>query len=150
MHDIFDAAVVHTLTERIRRLTPESRPLWGKMTVDQMLAHCNVPYAMVYENTYPPIGPFKRFLLRTFVKGGVVGPRPYPRNSPTAPEFRMSGARDFPRERDRLIAFMQRVQQEGATAFDGRESRSFGPLTTAERSVLFSKHLDHHLSQIDV
>lgn len=29
---------------RINQLTENAQPLWGKMSVDQMLAHCNVAY----------------------------------------------------------------------------------------------------------
>jgi hypothetical protein len=51
MKNIFDRSVVNELTARINRLTPTTAPQWGKMTVDQMLAHCNVSYEMVYDNT---------------------------------------------------------------------------------------------------
>lgn len=150
MKSAFDPATVSELEARIAKLTPSTTPQWGKMTVDQMLAHCNVSYDMAFTDTYPKAGAVKRLLLNLFVKQAVVGPKPYKRNTPTAPEFRMAGAKEFARERDKLVAYVRRVQQEGARGFEGRESPSFGPLTAAEWSTLFYKHLDHHLTQFGV
>ena len=150
MKNIFDQAIVEALVARINTLTPSTPAQWGKMTVDQMLAHVNVPYIMVYDNTFQRPGLFKRTLFKLFVKGAVVGPKPYPRNGPTAPEFKMVGAKDFEQERQRLIGYMRRVQKDGAQAFDGKPSNAFGPLTSAEWNTLFAKHLEHHLTQFGV
>ena len=120
------------------------------MSVDQMLAHCNVAYDMLYTDKYPWPGTLRRFFLKTLIKQGVVGPKPYRRNLPTAPQFRMVGAKDFAAERTRLLDYLNRVQREGEQAFEGRESKSFGPLTASEWSTMFYKHLDHHLTQFGV
>jgi hypothetical protein len=148
--NIFDPAVVAEVIGRINSLTPATHPQWGKMTVDQMLAHLNVMYVMVYEKTIPRPNAFMRLILKAFVKNAVVGPKPYPRSTPTAPAFRMTGTKDFDAEKSRLIAYIQRVAGEGQSKFEGRESHSFGPLTAAEWNVLFYKHLDHHLTQFGV
>ena len=150
MKNVSDQAVVDALIARINTLSPSTRGQWGKMSVDQMLAHVNVPYLMVYDNTFPKPGLIKTFMLKTFVKGAVVGPKPYPRNGPTAPEFRMSGTKDFAREKDRLVGYLRRVQSDGAKTFEGLPSHSFGPLTASEWNTLFYKHLDHHLTQFGV
>ena len=150
MPNIFDAAVVAEVVNRINRLTPESKPQWGKMTVDQMLAHVNVSYIMVYENNSRKSNWFMRQVLKLIVKNKVVGPAPYGRNLPTAPVFRMEGTKDFVAEKAKLVAYLDRVQRDGETTFSGKESASFGPLTAAEWNVLFYKHLDHHLTQFGV
>lgn len=49
MENVFDAKDAQNYIDRINNLTPETKGLWGKMSVDQMLAHCNVSYEMVYE-----------------------------------------------------------------------------------------------------
>lgn len=150
MPSVYNAADAAALEARIAKLTPSTTPQWGKMTVDQMLAHCNVPYDMAYTDRYPKAGALKRLLLTLFVKQAVVGPKPYKRNTPTAPEFRQVERRNFEQERDKLVAYVRRVAQDGARAFEGRESPSFGALTAAEWDVLFHKHLDHHLTQFGV
>lgn len=150
IQDIFSPAVVDELVARIDRLRPDTRPVWGKMTVDQMLAHVNVSYIMVYEQTIPRPNPLMRWVLKTIVKQKVVGPAPYARGTPTAPAFRMTGTKDFDAEKAKLIAYLRRVAGEGRATFDGRESHSFGPLSADEWSTLFYKHLDHHLTQFGV
>ena len=44
---VFDSSVVKSLEDRINKLTPGTKSLWGKMTVDQMLAHCNITYELI-------------------------------------------------------------------------------------------------------
>jgi hypothetical protein len=148
--DVFDARVLEEQIGRIERLTPTTTALWGRMTAPAMLAHLNVSYEMVYESKHPRPNALMRLVLRWFVKEGVVGPKPYAKNLPTAPAFRIAGERDFAAEKARLIGYLRRVQQEGRATFEGRESLSFGPLTAAEWNVLFGKHLDHHLGQFGV
>ena len=147
MKNMFHAADVAEVLARIDRLKPTTTALWGKMTVDQMLAHVNVAYEMVYENKHPKPSWLIAVALKLFVKQKVVGPAPYPRNSPTAPAFVIKERKDFAVEKGRLMDFINRVQREGESSFAGRPSPSFGPLTTSEWNVLFYKHLDHHLLQ---
>jgi len=147
MKNVFDPSVTEELVKRIRALTPETRPLWGKMNATQVLAHLCVSYEMVYEDRHQRPRAFVRFLLRVFVKHAVVGEKPYPRSSRTAPAFLITDERDFETEQARLISFLVRTRTLGPEAFEGRESHSFGPLTTAEWNNLFYKHMDHHLTQ---
>ena len=66
--NIFQATEVTQLIDRINRLSPNTKPLWGKMQVDQMLAHVNVAYEMAFENLHPKPKGFKKLLLKIFVK----------------------------------------------------------------------------------
>lgn len=150
MKSVFAHADVEELVARIESLQPTTQGLWGSMSVDQMLAHVNVAYEMVYENIHPKPVAIMRFLLKTFIKKKVVGPDPYPKNTPTAPAFRIKEPKNFEQEKQRLLGYLRRVQQEGASAFEGRESLSFGALTSNEWNGLFYKHLDHHLTQFGV
>jgi len=150
MKNIFDQSVTNELTARIEALNPDSQPLWGKMSVDQMLAHCSVAYEMAYTDKYPKPNGLMRFLLKTFVKSGVVNEKPYPKNARTAPVFIISDRRDFEKEKSRLIGYLQRTQELGSDYFEGKESPSFGAMTAQEWNNLFYKHLDHHLNQFGV
>jgi hypothetical protein len=150
MNNVFEATVNTAIIERINKLTPSTQAKWGKMSVDQMLAHCNVTYEMVYENKHPKPGAFKRFLLKSFVKPLVVTEKEYKKNSQTAPEFKIVDTRNFENEKSRLIAFVTKTQQLGASHFEGLESHSFGKLNATEWNNMFYKHLDHHLSQFGV
>ena len=149
MHpDHFSAATLAENLRRLEALQPDTQPGWGKMNAPQMLAHLNVAYDMDRDFT-PEDRPnrFARFMLRTFVKKAVVGPRPYPKNGRTAPAFLITDQRDFAAEKAKLIANLKRTVANGPDYYAGRENRSFGQLTTQEWSTLFQKHLDHHFTQ---
>ncbi len=151
MKNIFDAQVADEVIQRINRLKPIDRPQWGKMSVDQMLAHCNVSYAFMYEpEKFKKPGVFRKFLMKTFIKQFVVSEKPYPKNSRTAPAFIITDQRDFEKEKNKLIENIQRTQQLGFEYFDGRDSFSFGKMTGNEWNNMFYKHLEHHLTQFSV
>ena len=150
MSNIFDSADCAKILERIEALSAESRPQWGKMGVAQMLAHCNVTYEMVYEDKHSKPNPIKGFILRLFIKPMVVGDKAFGRNKPTAPQFVIKDDKDFESERARLVAFIDKTQELGGGNFEGKESLSFGKLTTKEWNAMFHKHLDHHLNQFGV
>ena len=150
MKNVFDPAVTAELIQRIEELTSESPALWGKMSVDQMLAHCCVAYEMAFTNKHPKANPVMRFLLKTFVKAGVVNEVPYKKNLPTSPAFRIKNEKNFEEEKTRLIAFLEQTLAAGEAAFEGKESPSFGPMTAKEWNNLLYKHLDHHLTQFGV
>jgi len=150
MRNLFKKEEAIATIARINQLTASTTPQWGKMNVGQMLAHCNVAYDMALTDKYPMAGSVKRFFLKLFVKGPVVGPKPYKRNGPTAPEFKITDERDFELEKNKLIQNIEKVQSLGTKHFEGKESNSFGALTSKEWNVLFSKHLDHHLIQFGV
>ena len=150
MKNVFDPAVTAELIHRIENLSPQSHALWGKMSVDQMLAHCNVAYEMAFTDRHPNANPLMRFLLKAFVKPGVVNEVPYKRNIPTAPAFRIKNRRDFEEEKARLISFVEQTLAAGESGFEGKASPSFGPMIAKEWNNLLYKHLDHHLNQFGV
>jgi hypothetical protein len=150
MKDIFNKSVSDEVVSRIEKLTPEAQPHWGKMDAAQMLAHCNVTYEMAFTDKHPKPRGLMKLVVRMFVKNAVVSEKPYPRNSRTAPQFLISDGRSFKLEKTRLIAYVNQCQQLGAAYFDGKGSRSFGPLNTREWNNMFYKHLDHHLTQFGV
>ena len=151
MKDIFTATETDELINRINKLTPETKPQWGKMSVSQMLAHCNVPYSYTFEKEkYKKPNLLKLLLLRTVVKSIVLSPNPYKRNSPTAPEFVIKDDRDFEVEKKKLIQNINKTQQLGESHFEGLENLSFGKMSAKEWNTMLYKHLDHHLSQFGV
>lgn len=145
--NIFTKEISEQVISRINTLTADAQPKWGKMSVDQMLAHCCVSYEMALENKHKKPGGFARFLLKLFVKNAVVGEKPYPKNGRTAPAFLITDQRNFENEKTRLTNYIRKTAELGENHFDGKESLSFGKLTKAEWNILFYKHVDHHLNQ---
>ncbi len=150
MKNIFETSAIQEVIGRINQLTETSTPQWGKMNVGQMLAHCSVTYEMIYDKNHEPAKGVKKFMLKLFVKGTVVGDKPYKKNSPTASSFLVTTPKEFEVEKGRLIDFINKTQELGAAHFDGKESNSFGTLTSKEWNNMFYKHLDHHLNQFGV
>jgi hypothetical protein len=149
MPSLFQPADHAEILRRIDALRAETPAQWGRMQVAQMLSHCQAPLRVASGDL-----PLKRglvgILFGRLAKRQLAGPKPFGRGMPTAPEFRVSGARDFARERDRL---RELVVQFGRTGPDGLTKNPhpfFGPLTVAEWDTLQWKHLDHHLRQFGV
>lgn len=150
MKNLFDKEVMDETVQRINSLTSTTQKQWGKMDVAQMLAHCTVPYELVYENKHPKPNGFKKFIIKLFVKNLVVSEKPYKQNGPTAPEFVIKENKDFEVEKNRLIAYINKTHQLGEAHFDGKMSHSFGILSKKEWNNMFYKHLNHHLTQFGV
>ena len=151
MENIFDAKTAQNYIDRINNLTPETQRKWGKMTVDQVLAHMNVAYSFIFEphkNKKP--GFFMKWILQNFVKKKVVSEEPYKISMPTSPVFIIADHKNFEEEKKKLIGNIQRVQQLGKEAFEGKENTSFGKMTAQEWNNMLAKHLNHHLEQFGV
>ncbi len=150
MKNIFTKEITKEVIERIEKLTMNSQPNWGKMSVSQMLAHCSVTYEMVYTDKHAKPNSFTRFMLKLFVKKIVVSEKPYAKNGRTAPQFLIVDEKDFETEKKRLVDYIKKTQELGTTYFEGKESHSFGKLSSIEWNNSFYKHLNHHLEQFGV
>ena len=151
MENIFKKEITEDVVSRLNRLNPDTAPLWGKMSVAQMIAHCNVAYELVYEeDKHKKPNPVMSFILRTFVKNMVVNKKPYKHNGPTSPAFIIKGDKDFNAERINLISHLRKTQELGDAYFDNKKSHSFGVLSKTEWNNMFYKHLNHHLQQFNV
>lgn len=147
----FDREVSDEVIERINNITPEQKPLWGTMSADQMLAHCNVTYSLTYEpHKHKKPGAVMKFMLKNFVKKYVTSEKPYKINSRTSPEFIVTGQKEFEKEKSLLIDNIRKTQELGWDHFDGLENVSFGKMSGSEWNTMFYKHLDHHLRQFGV
>lgn len=145
--NLFQKTDSDSIIRRIEKLSPESKANWGKMSVAQMLAHCNVTYEMVYTENHKKPNSFVKFILKMIVKNKVVSEKSYKRNGQTAPQFIITDPRNFETEKNKLITHIQKTQELGELHFNNKESHSFGNLSSTEWNNMFYKHLDHHLSQ---
>lgn len=149
MSDLFDAKQNQEILARLDQLTPEAPALWGKMSVGQMLAHCQVPLQVAFGDVR-----LKRslvgFLFGGLAKKSLTSPHRFKPNLPTAPEFKVTGVREFASERQKLAQLVRRFATAGPAGLTAEPHPFFGRLTTAEWSILQWKHLDHHLRQFGV
>ena len=151
MQNVFDAKDAQEYINRINNLTPETQRKWGKMSVDQVLAHLNVAYDLTFTSEkFPKPSFIAKFLLSRFVKPKITNEIPYKQSLPTSLAFIIADERNFEEEKAKLIGNIQRVQQLGREAFEGKENINFGKMTAQCWNNMFAKHLNHHLDQFGV
>ncbi|MFN3272489.1 MAG: DUF1569 domain-containing protein [Cloacibacterium caeni] len=151
MQNVFDAKDAQEYINRINNLTPETQRKWGKMSVDQVLAHLNVAYDLTFTpEKFPKPSFIAKFLLSRFVKPKITNEIPYKQSLPTSLAFIIADERNFEEEKAKLIGNIQRVQQLGREAFEGKENINFGKMTAQCWNNMFAKHLNHHLDQFGV
>ena len=146
MNNLFEPGAAAQMKQRIGGLTPESRRVWGRMNVSQMLAHCAAAMESAVGDARPPRLLIGR-LIGPMAKRSVLGPKPMGRNAPTTPNLRIADERDLERERQRLMKLIDRFVAAGPAGCTTHPHTFFGSLTADEWSRLMYKHLDHHLTQ---
>jgi hypothetical protein len=150
MKNLFEAARVEEVKERIARLRPDSQRQWGKMNAAQAVAHCSAGLELAVGDRIPP----RMFLGR--IMGRIVKPmvfrndEPMRRNSPTAKDLVVQDERDLGTERERLRGLIDRFAAAGPIGCTTHPHSFFGRLTPEEWATLMYKHLDHHLRQFGV
>ncbi len=87
MKNLFEAARVEELKQRIGQMQPNSERQWGKMSPAQALEHCSRGVEMALGDKNPPSAPIG-LILGWMVKPKVMGnDEPLRRNSPTMKEL---------------------------------------------------------------
>ena len=108
---------IDKLISAIKKLTPETKPKWGKMNATQMVWHCK-KFIIFYQNekNYPPnlrtktLGYMHMFFLRHILKWDYDK---YPKNTPTLKFFDPAKAKDVDLEDEKkeLIKRLKMVNE---------------------------------------
>ncbi len=145
--NLFDPAVKQEIIDRINKLTPESKALWGKMNVSQMLAHLEVPIS-VAEGTHKLNRTFFARIVGPLVKPIIYNNKPFKRHLPTDPAFVMIGnEKDFETEKQKLLRIVNNFSENSIV---NEVHPFFGKMNKEQWSRGTWKHLDHHLQQFGV
>jgi hypothetical protein len=146
MKTIFDPDTYQELVRRLDSLQPDAPRQWGKMSVAQMLEHNSrtIEMAMGKRGRQQAL-PGK--LLSWIFRKEFLGEKPFGKNAPTGPDFKVSGEPDFRGTKDKVSALLRDLHSMGEKGCDGHVHRFFGRMTGAEWGVTQYKHLDHHLRQ---
>ena len=146
MQSIFQPADCKALLDRIDKLQDGAPGQWGKMTVAQMLRHCQQPVKVALgelQLKHSLIGKlFGKMAKRSFLKNET-----FKKNLPTAPEFLVKTQPVFDHEKQQLKSLVQQLLTADQNAIAARVHPFFGKMNAAEWGVLNWKHLDHHLQQ---
>jgi hypothetical protein len=76
-----------------------------------------------------------------------IGEKPFSRNAPTGPEFKVRDEPDFAATKGKLAKRVKEFHAMGEKGCDGHVHRFFGKMTGAEWGISQYKHIDHHLRQ---
>jgi hypothetical protein len=146
MKSVWQKSSREDLERRLDRLTPDTRPLWGKFTAPQMVAHLieGVRMALGEVKPAPRDTPFKRFPLKQI----IIYLAPFPKGAPTAPELLVGVPQEWNGQVQRLKDLMARFA--GGSHKTLPEHPAFGKLSRTAWGVLAYKHMDHHLRQFGV
>lgn len=150
MKNIFNEADKNEILQRIEKLNPESKPLWGSMNVAQMLAHCANGSKMPTGEIKTTRAPFPFSLVGKLLKSKILGEGPLRRNSPTAKELKIVDQRDFEKEKANFIAAVKKLTEGGEQAVKNETHPFMGKMSAREWGRINYKHADHHLSQFGV
>jgi uncharacterized protein DUF1569 len=148
MKSLFNANDAQEMIVRINKLTSESKALWGKMNVEQMLAHARMPLLAAYGAEKMSKRGLISFLFGKMAKKKfVTSDAPFSRNSPTDKKFIIANPESFEKGKQRLIETVLEFSKKGPDAITKEPHGFFGDLTPREWDRLQYKHLDHHLGQ---
>lgn len=146
MKTLFDAETHRELLERLGKLSPDSERQWGKMSPGQMMEHAARALEMA-TGRKPMQQAFLGKAIGWIFKGGFLGEKPFPQNSPTGPTLIIKDEPDFESTRTRLTELVDEFHAQGDSGTDGNIHGFFGRLSGKQWGETQYKHLDHHLRQ---
>ena len=151
MKSVFNQEHVSDLKNRIEQLTAKTEPDWGKMSVGQMCEHCaralDVNAGIVEEEKPNLLIKLFSPLLKMF----VLNDKPYRKNSPTTPQFKVQQPINFGTGKQRLLESLTYFSKpENKEKIVNTKSKVFGQLTEDEKGWAQYKHIDYHLTQFGV
>lgn len=149
MKSIFQKNVLEEVIERIHSLDKTKNPLWGKMTVTQMVRHC-----ILCEQYYQGTIKVKRSLagrlhgqraIKEILKDDTTS---FDKNAPTKSVFIVNeNLQDLESEKQHWILLIKNYE-----TFKDNEFIHwfFGKITKNQLGQFIYKHCDHHLKQFGV
>lgn len=143
---LLDRAQRDLVIERLRRVSPQATPAWGRLDAPRMLCHLNdsLRISLGELPCKPQHNIFTRTLGRALVVNtGLKAPRG---KIDTAPEMMTTQPTTWDADLAACVQLVERVAAGKATAVHP----AFGPLTPEEWGRMNWKHINHHLEQFGV
>lgn len=143
------APTLPDLAQRLDRIDPNAKALWGKMNLAQMLVHCRMPIENALGEMQ--VKPVDNFLTRSILFP-LLMKLPWPKGkAATHQEFDVVKlnlpVRTVAEEAAALAGKLNVVMNGG---FQPKPHAIFGPLSMEKWIGLQRKHLDHHFRQFGV
>ncbi|HSY61058.1 MAG TPA: DUF1569 domain-containing protein [Cytophaga sp.] len=146
MKSLFDNETYNEVKQRLNNLTEQSQRQWGKMEPAQMLAHCKEAFKVPLSDTaYPRM--FLGRIMGWMMKSKLYNDSAWGKGMPTAPDFIIKDQRNFQKEKQELIALIDKMHAVGPDKVGNYPHPFFGTFTKPQWGQSMYKHLDHHLRQ---
>ena len=144
---------IDKLIGAIKKLTPETKPKWGKMAAAQMVWHCK-KFIIFYQNekNYPPnlmtktLGYMHMFFLRYIIRWDQDK---YPRNTPTLKFFDPAKVKDVDIE-DEKKELVKRLKMVNKYNQKFIVNPMHGKVTRETFKEVIRGHTSFHLKQFGV
>lgn len=149
MNSIFDKNTNDDFIKRINLLTQDSKPLWGKMNVSQMLSHCQAPIDVALGDLELKSNFIMRFLGKLF-KTKILNANKFKKNGVTITEFLRNDNCEFEQNKITLIEKISKFATLGTESIKNSKHPIFGEMSIEEWDKLQIMHLEHHLRQFGV
>ena len=149
MLSLFDKNTYTDTINRLNALSPDAKALWGKMNVAQMLAHCKEAFKIPLSDIKPP-RMLAGIIFSWMFKSKLYNDKPWGKNLPTSPDFKIKGERDFYIEKLKLSELIAKFYSAGPGGVGKFPHPFFGKFTPEQWGKSMYKHLDHHLKQFGV
>jgi hypothetical protein len=150
MENLFKEADASRIIQRIEKLNPGSKAVWGKMNVSQMLAHCGTAMETVTGQRKIKRVAFFGRIIGTLLKPGILSEKPFSKSSPTDKSYIISGDVNFAEEKAKLTSLIKQFSAGGPSKCTPHPHAFFGKFTPEQWARFEWKHLDHHLRQFGV
>ncbi len=147
MKSIFDEKVYNEIVLRVNNLNTNSKGQWGKMTIAQMVWHCQIPLKVAIKNK--KTNKKGNLLIRWFFKKSLYNDKPWRKNLPTSSLAKAKEDKDFNTEFETLQKLIHEI-------YNVRDRKDWNPhpllgsFTPQQWGQMQYKHLDHHLRQFGV
>ena len=144
---------IDKLISAVKKLTPKTKPKWGKMNATQMVWHCK-KFIIFYQNAknYPPnlstktLGYMHMFFLRHIIKWDYDK---YPKNTPTLKFFDPARAKDVDLE-DEKKELIKRLKMVNEYNQEFIVNTMHGKVTRDTFKEVVKGHTSIHLKQFGV
>jgi hypothetical protein len=152
MKSILDQKTQKDIIERIKKINPESKALWGKMNTNEMLCHTADQIRMA-------TGEIKtkyrdNFMSRSLLKWLIFAGMPAPKGKvETAMEIKQGAGGTHPVNFDQDKKTLIKLVEDFNNKYPADQNTvhpAFGPLTKQQWGKLTYTHLVHHLRQFGV
>ncbi len=149
MKNILDQKFRLQLIDRIYSLTYNSKGLWGKMNVDQMVRHCRDQIRMSQGEIETDFA--GSFFSVNVIKYLVLLGMPIPKGKiETVKELRQSNEKfdedDFKKNKTALVELIEKFG-ESIDSFPKHRHPAFGKMSKNQWGKLVYIHTDYHLKQ---